>query len=252
MSKVLLICEYDGTDLVGYQIQNNGRSVQGVLEKALAEVYKTDIRLTGCSRTDAGVHARAHASSYEAPFVIPADKIPLAVNAYLPQDVAVKSASYVNDDFSARFDTLGKTYCYRIYCSPVRRPLVDRYSYHSTYKCDVDAMKRAAGYFEGEHDFAAFCAAGGSQETTVRKIISVKVEITGSDPGIIGIWVTGEAFLYNMVRIMAGTLYHVGIGKIKPDDIPGIIDSLDRSKAGVTLPAAGLTLERVYYPEQGD
>jgi tRNA pseudouridine38-40 synthase len=252
MSKVLLICEYDGTDFVGYQIQNNGRSVQGVLEKALAEVYKTEIKLTGCSRTDAGVHAAAHASSYEAPFVIPADRIPLALNAFLPPDVAVKSASYVNDDFSARFDTLGKTYCYRIYCAPVRSPLLNRYSYHSTYKCDIEAMKEAAVHFAGEHDFAAFCAAGGSQETTVRKIIEVVVSKSPSEENMIEIRVTGEAFLYNMVRIIAGTLYHVGIGKLSPDDIPGIIDSLDRSRAGVTLPAAGLTLEKVYYPEQGN
>lgn len=247
MNRVLLICEYDGTDLVGYQIQDSGRSVQGVLTKALTEVYKTDIKLTGCSRTDAGVHASEHMSSYDAPFVIPEDKIPLAVNAYLPDDVAVKKAMYVDDDFSARFSCKGKTYCYRIYCSPVRRPLVDRYAYHSAHACDIDAMREAAVHFEGEYDYAAFCAAGGSQKTTVRKVLSVTVDVAGDDPQMIEIRVTGEAFLYNMVRIIAGTLYYVGTGKIKPSAIPGIISSCDRSKAGKTLPAKGLTLEHVYY-----
>lgn len=251
MSRVLLFCEFDGTDLVGYQIQNNGRSVQGELEKALSELYKTEIKITGCSRTDSGVHAAEHASSYDAPFDIPCDRLPLALNALLPPDIAVKKALVVTDDFSARFSSLGKTYCYRIYCSPVRSPLKGRYSYYSSYKCDIAAMKSAAGFFTGEHDFAAFCAAGGSQETTVRRINKVEVKTSEDDPQMIEIWVTGEAFLYNMVRIIAGTLYYVGTGKISPDEIPGIIDSCDRSKAGKTLPPEGLTLEKVFYNLNG-
>lgn len=247
MNRVLLFCEYDGTGFVGYQIQNNGRSVQEVLQKALSELYKTDIKITGCSRTDSGVHAAEHASSYDAPFIIPEDKIPLALNALLPDDVAVKKAVYVDDDFSARFSCKGKTYCYRIYCSPVRSPLRARYSYYSSYECDVERMKEAASYFAGEHDFEAFCAAGGSQETTVRRLTGVTVGRDKNDPSMIEIRVTGEAFLYNMVRIIAGTLYYVGTGKIEPSDIPSIIENRDRSKAGKTLPPEGLTLEHVYY-----
>ena len=247
MNRVLLFCEYDGTGFVGYQIQDNGRSVQEVIQKALSELYKTDIKVTGCSRTDSGVHAAEHASSYDAPFIIPEEKIPLALNALLPDDVAVKKALYVDDDFSARFSCKGKTYCYRIYCCPVRSPLRARYSYYSSYNCDVEKMKKASVYFAGEHDFEAFCAAGGSQETTVRRLNEVTVEKNDKDPSMIEIRVTGEAFLYNMVRIIAGTLYYVGTGKISPDDIPSIIDSRDRSKAGKTLPPEGLTLERVYY-----
>ena len=238
--------EFDGTDFVGYQIQNNGRSVQEILQKALSELYKTDIKITGCSRTDSGVHAAEHMSSYDAPFDIPADKIPLALNTLLPNDIAATRAIYVDEDFNARFSCKGKTYCYRIFCSPVRSPLRARYSYYSSYKCDVDAMKRAATLFEGEHDFAAFCAAGGSQDTTVRRVNKVTVDVSPEDPNMIEIRVTGEAFLYNMVRIMAGTLYYVGIGKIAPEDIPGIIASCDRAQAGKTLPPEGLTLERVY------
>ena len=252
MNRVLLICEYDGTDFAGYQIQDNARSVQGVLEEALTELYKTDIKVTGCSRTDSGVHASEHASSYDAPFVIPEDKIPLALNSFLPHDVSVKKATYVDDDFSARFSCKGKTYCYRIYCSPVRSPLKERYSYHSPYECDITAMKVAALYFAGEHDFAAFCAAGGSQKTTVRKILSVTVDTRQDDPSMIEIRVTGEAFLYNMVRIIAGTLFYVGTGKIAPTDIPDIIASLDRARAGKTMPPEGLTLERVYYSDTGN
>ncbi|MBR2523811.1 MAG: tRNA pseudouridine(38-40) synthase TruA [Clostridiales bacterium] len=251
MNRVLLFCEFDGSGFVGYQNQDNGRSVQGTLEKALSSIYKTDIKITGCSRTDAGVHASEHASSYDAPFVIPADRIPMALNAILPDDVAVKKAVYVADDISARFDTKGKTYCYRIYCSRTRSPLRSRYSYYSSFPCDVELMKQAAGAFAGTHDFAAFCAAGGSQITTVRKINSVTVERSADDPDMIEIRVTGEAFLYNMVRIIAGTLYYVGIGKIAPSEIPGIIDGLDRSRAGKTMPAKGLTLERVYYDIAG-
>ena len=247
MNRVLLFCEYDGTGFVGFQIQDNGRSVQEVIQKALSELYKTDIKITGCSRTDSGVHAAEHASSFDAPFIIPEEKIPLALNSLLPGDVAVKKAVYVDDDFSARFSCKGKTYCYRIYCSPVRSPLRARYSYYSSYKCDVERMKEAAKHFAGEHDFEAFCAAGGSQETTVRRLNEVTVETNGNDPSMIEIRVTGEAFLYNMVRIIAGTLYYVGIGKIEPEDIPSIIDGRDRSKAGKTLPPEGLTLERVYY-----
>ncbi|SCW36857.1 tRNA pseudouridine38-40 synthase [Ruminococcaceae bacterium YRB3002] len=246
MSRVLVFVEFDGTDFVGFQIQNNGRSVQGVLEKALGELYKTEIKITGCSRTDSGVHAAEHMSSYDAPFDIPEGKIPLALNALLPNDIAVRKAMYVDDSFSARFSCRGKTYCYRIYSSPVRSPLWARYSYYSSYPCDIEEMKKAAMHFEGEHDFAAFCAAGGSQETTVRRISKVTVDAPEDKPGIIEIRVTGEAFLYNMVRIIAGTLYYVGTGKITAGEIPGIIASCDRSKAGKTLPPEGLMLERVY------
>ena len=251
MSKVLLFCEFDGTDFVGFQIQNNGRSVQEVLEKALSELYKTDIKITGCSRTDSGVHAAEHASSFEPPFIIPCDRLPLALNALLPDDIAVKKAVEVDDDFSARFSCKGKTYCYRIYSSNVRSPLKARYSYYTSYPCDIAAMSKAAEHFAGEHDFAAFCAAGGSQETTVRRINKVEVKTSDNDPQMIEIRVTGEAFLYNMVRIIAGTLFYVGTGKISPDDIPAVISLCDRANAGKTLPPEGLTLERVYYDIKG-
>lgn len=244
MHRVALICEYDGTDFVGFQIQDNGRSVQEELQRALTELYKEDIHITGCSRTDSGVHASHHVSSCDVPFYIPEDKLPLALNAFLPGDLAVKKAIYVKDDFNARFNNNGKRYIYRIYSSNIRSPLKARYAYYTSYSLDIDAMSEAAKLFAGEHDFEAFCAAGGSQITTVRRIREVKVTRNGD---VVEIEVNGEAFLYNMVRIIAGTLLYVGTGKIRPDEVSGIIDSRDRKLAGKTLPPEGLTLEEVFY-----
>ena len=246
MPRIAFITEFDGTGFAGFQSQENARAVQDVLEKALEELYKTKIRLTGCSRTDAGVHAKSHLSHADVPFVIPEDKFPLAMNALLPDDVAVKKAFYVDDGFSARFDIKGKRYIYRIYSSPTRSPLLDRTSYYCPVMPDVAKMQEAASFFAGEHDFAAFCAAGGSQKTTVRRLFGVSVNAAGSDPCQIEIEVSGEAFLYNMVRIIAGTLLYVGQGKIDPSEVGNIIESCDRSLAGKTLPAKGLTLEEVF------
>ncbi|MBP5179695.1 MAG: tRNA pseudouridine(38-40) synthase TruA [Clostridiales bacterium] len=246
MPAIALVIEFDGTDFVGWQYQENGRSVQEQIQKALSTLYKEEIKVTGSSRTDAGVHARGLVCSAKVPFIIPEDKLPFACNALLPEDVAVVKAYKVSEDFNARFDNKGKRYIYRIYNSPFKSPLRRRYSHLVTGTLDVEAMKKAAPFFEGEHDFAAFCAAGGSQNTTVRRL--TKVEVHDPDEnGIIEIEVVGEAFLYNMVRIIAGTLLYVGQGKIAVDDIPSVIDSCDRERAGKTLPPEGLTLEEVFY-----
>ena len=246
MPTVALVIEFDGTDFVGWQYQDNGRSVQDEIQKALTTLYKEKIKVTGSSRTDAGVHAKGLVCSAIVPFIIPREKLPLACNALLPEDVAVKEARYVKDGFNARFDSLGKRYIYRICFGAIRSPLKRRFAHFVAGNIDVEAMRKAAPYFEGEHDFAAFCASGGSQNTTVRKLENVSVSFNETD-GLIEIEVRGEAFLYNMVRIIAGTLLYVGQGKIAPDDVPTVIDSCDRKKAGKTLPAEGLTLEEVYY-----
>lgn len=246
MPAVALIIEFDGTDYVGWQIQDNGRSVQEEIQTALSTLYKEDIKVTGSSRTDAGVHARGLVCSAKVPFIIPIDRLPLACNALLPEDIAVISAYEVNEDFNARFNSEGKRYIYRLMHGTVRHPLKSRYSHFVTGRLDVEAMQKAAPYFEGEHDFAAFCAAGGSQNTTIRRLEKVEVR-ADSSTGLIEIEVKGEAFLYNMVRIIAGTLLYVGQGKIAPDKIPEVIASCDRERAGKTLPPEGLTLEEVYY-----
>ncbi len=245
MPTVALIIEFDGTDFVGWQIQENGRSVQEQIQTALTTLYKEEIKVTGSSRTDAGVHARGLVCSVKVPFIIPAERLPLACNALLPEDVSVVDAFYVKEGFNARFDSLGKRYIYRIINGSVRHPLMGRYTHFVTGRLDLDAMKKAAPYFEGEHDFAAFCAAGGSQNTTVRRLN--KVEVRTTSDGIIEIEVRGEAFLYNMVRIIAGTLLYVGMGKIEPYEIPDVIASCERERAGKTLPPEGLTLEEVFY-----
>ena len=241
---VALITEYDGTDFVGFQSQKNGRAVYDVLSQALSQIYKEEVHLVGCSRTDAGVHARAHVCSVNVPFFIPEDKLPIAINSFLPDDLSVRRAVYVNDDFNARFDSRGKRYIYRLYSSSYRKPLIDRYAYHTTYKLDLEKMRRAGELLRGEHDFAAFCAAGSTAATTVRIVYSVNVFEKGD---LIEIEVQGNAFLYNMVRIIAGTLLETGYGKIDPETIPQILDSGDRRCAGRTLPPRGLTLEEVYY-----
>jgi tRNA pseudouridine38-40 synthase len=247
MPRLALITEFDGTLFAGFQSQKNGRAVQDVLETALATLFKEDIRLTGCSRTDAGVHARCHLSHADVPFVIPEDKFPLAMNAILPDDVAVKRAFYVRDDFSARFDIIGKRYVYRIYSAHNPSPLHARYSYFCPNELDMEAMKTAASFFAGEHDFEAYCAVGGSQKTYVRRLTSVEVRKSNGCDEMIEIEVKGEAFLYNMVRIITGTLVEVGQGKRKPEDIKEIIEAKDRAKAGHTAPPYGLYLAEVYY-----
>ncbi|MBR1796768.1 MAG: tRNA pseudouridine(38-40) synthase TruA [Clostridiales bacterium] len=245
MSAVALIIEFDGTDFVGWQYQENGRSVQDEIQKVLSTLYKEQIKVTGSSRTDAGVHARGIVCSAKVPFDIPCAKLPLACNALLPDDVSVVTAFPVTEDFNARFDSLGKRYIYRILHDTVRHPLQGRYTYYVTGHLDVDSMVKAAPFFEGAHDFASFCASGGSQNTTMRRLN--KVEVRDCGDGLIEIEVDGEAFLYNMVRIIAGTLLYVGQGKYAPEDIPSIIASCDRERAGKTLPPEGLTLEEVKY-----
>lgn len=251
MPRLALITEFDGTSFSGFQSQKNGRAVQDVLETALGTLFKENIRLTGCSRTDAGVHARCHLSHADVPFVIPEENIPLAMNAILDDDVAVTRAFYVRDDFSARFDIGGKRYVYRIYNSRTPSPLHARYSYFCPYDLDLEAMKTAASFFAGEHDFEAFCAAGGSQNTFVRRLTGVEVRRAECCPEMIEIEVKGEAFLYNMVRIISGTILEAGMGRIPADSVGGIIESRDRKNAGRTLPACGLTLEEVFYDEAG-
>ena len=242
--RIAFLTSYDGTDFVGFQWQNNGRSVQAVLEKALLSLYKENIRVSGCSRTDAGVHASAHVSHADVPFFIPEDKIALAMNSHLPDDIAVLDAIFTDDDFHARFDACGKRYVYRIWNHPIRPVLQKRFQAHIPAKLDVSEMKKAAESFVGEHDFSAFCAAGGQQVSPIRYIEDVQVEKSGPEIRIV---VRGKSFLYNMVRIMAGTLVYVGMGKFDAKAIGDALSWKDRRFAGKTMPAHGLTLEQVFY-----
>jgi len=244
--RIALLTEYDGTDFVGFQRQNNGRSVQEALENAIFEVYGRFCRIYGCSRTDSGVHAKGHVSHVDVPFAIPEDKIPFAINRFLPADVAVLDAAIVSEDWHARFASRGKRYVYAIHHAPIRSPLRARTSAHVPGKLDIAAMSEACQYFVGTHDFSAFRAQGGPDISPIRtmKRVYIEEENHGEEVNII---VEGESFLYNMVRIMAGTIIYVGQGKLQPTDVKDLLTGDERKNAGKTMPAHGLTLERVFY-----
>lgn len=236
--------EYNGRDFCGWQRQKNGRSVQEELETVLSGLFGVKTAVQGSGRTDAGVHAIGQAAHFDAETSIPVDKIPFAVNTMLPQDVKVKACEQVADDFHAQFGAKRKTYRYRLYFAPHLSPLRADLAEQITSNLDIDAMKRAAKHIEGEHDFKAFSASGGKVKTTVRTVYSVVVNRQDDE---LYIDVTGNGFLYNMVRIIAGTLVYVGESRIAADDIPDILASRDRKRAGKTLPACGLYLLEVKY-----
>lgn len=242
--RVLLRVEYKGTDYCGWQRQKNGLSVQEVLARAVKETTGEASVMHGSGRTDAGVHAIAQAVHFDTHTSIPLDKLPIAINAHLPANIRVLSAREVAPDFNARFDAKQKTYLYKLYSAPVSSPLREGLFAFVHKRPDVDKMRKAAEYILGEHDFKVFQAAGGHVKTTVRTITALEIKENGEE---ITFEVTGNGFLYNMVRIMVGTLYYVGIGKIDAEDIPDIILSGKRDRAGKTMPPEGLYLKKVKY-----
>ncbi len=248
--KILLNIKYVGTNYAGYQIQNNAPTVQGELCRAAQALFGKKCDITGCSRTDSGVHANMFCAALtdhgSAGFetTVPTEKLPRAMNAFLPPDIAVTHAREVEDSFHPRYDVRSKEYVYLIQNGGERDPfMADRCLFYPR-RLNVEKMDEAAKKFVGEQDFAAYMASGSKVESTVRCIYSASVLREGD---LISFSVKGNGFLYNMVRIMAGTLLSVGEGKISPEDIPKITSSLDRTKAGSTAPACGLYLNRVEY-----
>ncbi|MBR6443861.1 MAG: tRNA pseudouridine(38-40) synthase TruA [Firmicutes bacterium] len=251
---ILLTIEYDGSVFHGWQRQPEVLTVQGMIEEALSTVCGKPVEIDGTSRTDAGVHAHGQRASFKGDFGIPTERLAYAVNNVLLSDkwgeaagaARILKAEEVSPDFHARFDAKGKTYVYRIYNLPEMDVFRRNYCYHIPDELDTDAMVKAAKHIEGTHDFKCFEAAGGQErETTVRTIERITVERT--DDGHVEITVTGDGFLYNMVRIITGTLVEVGLGKRDPEEIPAIIEDKDRTKAGHTAPPQGLYLESIYY-----
>lgn len=250
----MLTIEYDGSDFSGWQRQPERRTVQGELEKVLSKVCGTDIQINGTSRTDAGVHALGQRASFVVESGIPTDKIKLAANNILAGgknlasqvgDVRILQVTEMPEDFHARFDSKGKKYRYVICNSGNQDIFRRRHCYQVATPLDVDAMREAAKYIVGTHDFACFQSAGGQErETTVRTVFSL--DIIEKDKDIL-IEIAGDGFLYNMVRIITGTLVEVGLGKREPKDLIEIIESKDRRKAGHKAPAEGLYLVEVYY-----
>ncbi len=248
MARNLLVrCSYCGAAYHGFQIQKNGDTVAARLMDAIFRVTGEDSPTIGCSRTDAGVHAREYFFNFHTDTKIPAGRLPAALNAHLPYDIAVTRCREVPEDFHARYHAVGKEYCYLIHNSPVRDPFFEHLKYH--YRCPLDEklLDRAAKGFVGAHDFSAFCSAGSSVKDTVRTITDAGVRRDGD---LVVFTVRGTGFLYNMVRIMVGTLLAVAEGKLTVREIPEIIESRDRSRAGVTAPAHGLYLNRVFYTQE--
>ena len=249
MRRIKLIIEYDGTNYCGWQAQNNGASIQEEIEKAIFAVTGEKLRITGAGRTDSGVHALGQTAHFDTESLIPADKLAFALNAHLPEDIRIRRSEEAEEGFHALKSARIKRYRYTVYNDTHENAIMRNYTAFVRRKLDISAMERAAHLFEGEHDFAAFCAAGSTPvTTTVRRVYSCKVTGEGK---LIHIDVKGGGFLYNMVRIMAGTLIDVGGGKLKPEDITGIIESKDRKNASATAPAKGLTMvECVYTGEE--
>ena len=241
-----IIVEYDGSNYSGWQIQKNTKqTIQQKLENALTKINKKRVQITGAGRTDAGVHAAGQSANFFLDVDIPVKKIPIALNTELPADIICKKAEKVDQDFHARYDARGKKYRYRLLNSNFNSVFVRNFVYNVYKKLDLKAMQSAAKIFEGSHDFASFCAAGSSVESTVREIYSI--DLYPADNGEIWIDVMGNGFLYNMIRILAGTLIETGLGKKTLSEMEYILQSCDRNNAGFTAPAQGLTLMKVFY-----
>lgn len=242
--RVKMIVAYDGTNYKGWQVQPNGITIEEVLNKNLSNLLGEQIVVSGASRTDSGVHSLGNIAVFDTNTRMPADKIAFALNQRLPEDIVVQGSCEVEDGWHPRYQNSRKTYEYRILNRTFRMPTrrLDTYFYH--YPLDVEKMKKAASYLEGEHDFKSFCAIGAQVKTTVRTIYACDVEKEGD---IITIRVTGNGFLYNMVRIIAGTLVQVGGGAIEPEAVKEILAKKDRSAAGPTAPAHGLTMMAIEF-----
>jgi tRNA pseudouridine38-40 synthase len=244
MKNLLFKISYDGTNYHGFQAQKSHSTIQGTIEKVLSKLTKEKIIINGCGRTDSGVHAINYYFNVLTNTSIPASRFPIACTSYLPEDIVVLSCKEVPLDFHARFHTKSKTYIYKILNRKIRDPLEAKRSYFYHKHLDVDKMKAACKYIIGEKDFNSFMSIDGKVNSTVRHIMSLDIEKAND---IISIRITADGFLYNMVRIIVGTLINIGNGKINNDDIVKILESKNRLNAGDTAPAHGLYLYDVYY-----
>jgi tRNA pseudouridine38-40 synthase len=251
--KLLLKVSYLGTHFCGYQVQKDKRTVQGELNAAAKSLFGFDCDVTGCSRTDSGVHANMFCCAItkkgepDLHTDVAIEKIPRAICAHLPNDISVYEASWVDDEFHPRYDVVYKEYEYLICNAPVRDPFLEGRSWYVPQRftdADIERMSAAAQSFVGEYDFSAFMAQGSTVQSTVRNVKYATVERVGN---VIRFKVAADGFLYNMVRIMTGTLVAVAQGKISPEDITKIIESKNRAEAGMTAPPEGLYLNKVVY-----
>ncbi len=247
MRNILLVLMYDGSAFHGWQIQENAVTVQEVFQKAVSKILGSCPDIKGSSRTDSGVHANMYCISMKIEHNIPCERLVAALNHHLPPKIAVLSACEVPFDFHARYSCIGKEYIYKIWNSPVRNPFLDKYALHYWYDLNVDKLNRAAEYFLGTHDFTSFCTPDNrAKGDFTRTIKNLYIE---RNKELVTLVIEADGFLYNMVRIIVGTLLRVAQGKFQPQDMPMIIEALDRKKAGPTAPSHGLYLNHVYYEE---
>lgn len=244
MKRIKLIVAYDGTNYCGWQTQINGITVEEVLNKTLSGLLKENIRVIGASRTDSGVHALGNVAVFDTESKIPGDKFSFAINQRLPEDIRIQESCQVADDFHPRFCDTIKTYEYKILNRKFALPTERLYSAFVYYPLDVEKMQMAAAYLVGEHDFKSFCSSGSQVESTVRTITDISVEKHGE---MISIRVSGNGFLYNMVRIIVGTLMKIGLGVWEPERMEEILNACDRNAAGPKAEARGLTLVEIRY-----
>lgn len=244
MRNIKLTIEYDGTNYFGWQKQNNVKTIQGEIEKAIEKITKEKVTITGSSRTDTGVHARGMVANFYTSSKIPSEKFREAINTKLPDDISIIKSEEVQEGFHARYNSKGKTYSYLIVNREEKVALYKNYSLAIKDKLSVDDMREACTYFLGTHDFSAFKSSGSSVKTSVRTITGLELIQDGNNIKVV---ISGDGFLYNMVRIIVGTLIEVGKGKIKAYEIKNIIESKDRTLAGPCVAPNGLVLEKVVY-----
>ena len=244
MKRVKLVVAYDGTNYRGWQVQNNGETIESMLNRAISSLTGEEIHVMGSSRTDSGVHAMGNVAVFDTEARMAADKFSYALNQRLPEDIRIQNSCEVPLDFHPRYQKTVKTYEYHILNREFPLPAY-RLNAHFTYRpLDIARMQEAARYLVCEHDFQSFCAAGAQVKTTVRTIYELTVEKEGD---LIVIRITGNGFLYNMVRIIAGTLMKVGMGEWEPERMTEILEGRDRKLAGPTAPAKGLTLMEIHF-----
>ena len=245
MRNIKLVIEYDGKEFNGWQKQPTKLNIQGEIERAIKQITGEEVDLTASGRTDAGVHALGQVANFKTNSNIPIEKIPIALNSNLKKSIIIKSAEEVEERFHSRLNCKRKTYRYIINNSKYGTAIYRNLETHIPMKLDIQKMQKAVKYFEGEHDFKAFKASGTSSKSSVRTIYKAEVIDVGNER--IYIELTGNGFLYNMVRIISGTLVEVGLGKIEPNEIKTIIESQKQENAGKTLPPQGLYLVNVEY-----
>ncbi|MGN0401794.1 MAG: tRNA pseudouridine(38-40) synthase TruA [Acetatifactor sp.] len=239
MRRIRLIVAYDGTNYHGWQLQNNGITIEAELNRCLTQLLGEQIQVIGASRTDSGVHALGNVAVFDTETRMPAEKVSYALNQRLPEDIRIQKSEEVALDWHPRHCESRKTYEYRIYRGEFPMPTKRLYSYFTYHPLNVEDMRKAAALLVGEHDFKSFCQTGAQAESTVRTLYSLEIEEQGAE---LVLRVCGNGFLYNMVRIIAGTLMEVGWGKRQPEEMKSILEATSRSAAGPTAPACGLTL----------